>query len=420
LLRINEFEQRPDGSSRIGTIGVRRFKVLKWAEKDNYLTGEVQWIRDLPYNGPPVIGVEIGPLADPSPETEGSAEAGAASASAPQPDFGPDFSPATTNARPSVLSDFEVSPRRSGGMKLQIFDMSDNSIPDFSPAPSHMSPKVSLARPGPSFRTTDTLVTVDWKAAFRRDAIWTMRVARRRWASYDTIFALTGRGMLKLSALVLSQQGSPPEILKPLHYTRVHKEPIPLLFSDGLGGEGGAAEEVEVQEDVTETGREEDCDKALLLELEKAPQMPSESLATGLEPPKSPGSSAYMSAAEDEPKPDPAMEADLKWEREICVPMVDEALDCCLALRDDATNTISRAVFWMYAAESVGGHVTDSEVYKFLFAANTRHSLWNRLKVLQKHLVQMIRENEEASKDDGFGKGKGKGKGLKGASCPVQ
>ena len=31
LLRINEFEQLPDGRSRIQTIGVRRFKVLNWS-----------------------------------------------------------------------------------------------------------------------------------------------------------------------------------------------------------------------------------------------------------------------------------------------------------------------------------------------------------------------------------------------------
>ena len=144
LLRINEFEQRPDGSSKIGTMGVRRFKVLKWGEKDNYLTGEVQWVRDMPYSGPPMLGVEIGPQSR-RPEEGTSSSSGDA---AVRPDFSPDIP--------------RAEPRSS--LKLQMFDMSDNSIPDFSPAAASRSPRRTLTPPPgsnmPNFRTAESLVQV--------------------------------------------------------------------------------------------------------------------------------------------------------------------------------------------------------------------------------------------------------------------
>ena len=101
--------------------------------------------------------------------------------------------------------------------------------------------------------------------------------------------------------------------------------------------------------------------------------------------------------------------------------MVTEALDCQLALRDDAINTISRAVFWMYHAESVGGHVTDAEVYKILFGPDTRQSLWARISILKDHLRGVLREADDEDGPVGKGGGKGgKGKGYKGLGCPVQ
>jgi len=46
MLRILEFEQLPDGRSRIKTIGSRRFQVLEWGTKDGYSTGRVRWVDD--------------------------------------------------------------------------------------------------------------------------------------------------------------------------------------------------------------------------------------------------------------------------------------------------------------------------------------------------------------------------------------
>jgi len=47
MLRILQFEQLPDGRSRIQTIGTRRFEVLEWGTKDGYSTGRIAWVDDL-------------------------------------------------------------------------------------------------------------------------------------------------------------------------------------------------------------------------------------------------------------------------------------------------------------------------------------------------------------------------------------
>lgn len=46
ILRILEFEQLPDGRSRLDCIGEERFRVLGWGEKDGYTTGQVEWFAD--------------------------------------------------------------------------------------------------------------------------------------------------------------------------------------------------------------------------------------------------------------------------------------------------------------------------------------------------------------------------------------
>ena len=46
LLKIEDFEQLRDGRSRVDTIGVRRFRVLQYGEKDGYSTGKVEYIED--------------------------------------------------------------------------------------------------------------------------------------------------------------------------------------------------------------------------------------------------------------------------------------------------------------------------------------------------------------------------------------
>ena len=46
LLKIEDFEQLRDGRSRIDTIGVRRFRVLQYGEKDGYSSGKVEYIHD--------------------------------------------------------------------------------------------------------------------------------------------------------------------------------------------------------------------------------------------------------------------------------------------------------------------------------------------------------------------------------------
>jgi hypothetical protein len=51
MLRILEFEQLPDGRSRLDTVGERRFKVLEWGTKDGYSTARIEWVEDLPVEG---------------------------------------------------------------------------------------------------------------------------------------------------------------------------------------------------------------------------------------------------------------------------------------------------------------------------------------------------------------------------------
>ena len=46
MLRIERFEQLPDGRSSLDTIGTRRFKVLEWGERDGYATAKLEWIVD--------------------------------------------------------------------------------------------------------------------------------------------------------------------------------------------------------------------------------------------------------------------------------------------------------------------------------------------------------------------------------------
>ncbi|CAD7928600.1 unnamed protein product [Amoebophrya sp. A120] len=46
LLQIKEYEQLPDGRCRIDAVGVRRYKVLEWSEKDGYSIARVEWVDD--------------------------------------------------------------------------------------------------------------------------------------------------------------------------------------------------------------------------------------------------------------------------------------------------------------------------------------------------------------------------------------
>ena len=48
LLRILDFEQLPDGRSRLDTVGVKRFEVLAYGMKDGYSVGNVVWVDDHP------------------------------------------------------------------------------------------------------------------------------------------------------------------------------------------------------------------------------------------------------------------------------------------------------------------------------------------------------------------------------------
>jgi Lon protease-like protein len=48
ILRILDYEQLPDGRSRIEAVGEERFRVVEWGERDGYSTGRVQWIEDEP------------------------------------------------------------------------------------------------------------------------------------------------------------------------------------------------------------------------------------------------------------------------------------------------------------------------------------------------------------------------------------
>ncbi|CAD7936982.1 unnamed protein product [Amoebophrya sp. A25] len=47
LVRILEYEQLPDGRSKVETVGVRRYKVRSWGEKDGYSTAQVDWLLDV-------------------------------------------------------------------------------------------------------------------------------------------------------------------------------------------------------------------------------------------------------------------------------------------------------------------------------------------------------------------------------------
>jgi Lon protease-like protein len=47
MLHILEFDQLPDGRSHVKTVGIRRFRVVSWGEKDGYATGRIQWIDDM-------------------------------------------------------------------------------------------------------------------------------------------------------------------------------------------------------------------------------------------------------------------------------------------------------------------------------------------------------------------------------------
>lgn len=46
MLRIDEFNQLPDGRSALKTLGTRRFRILAWGEKDGYSTARVNWVND--------------------------------------------------------------------------------------------------------------------------------------------------------------------------------------------------------------------------------------------------------------------------------------------------------------------------------------------------------------------------------------
>eukprot|EP01063_Lacrimia_lanifica_P029794 TRINITY_DN4604_c0_g4_i1.p1 TRINITY_DN4604_c0_g4~~TRINITY_DN4604_c0_g4_i1.p1 ORF type:complete len:600 (+),score=203.05 TRINITY_DN4604_c0_g4_i1:129-1802(+) len=46
LLRIDRFEQLPDGRSLLECTGVRRYEVDEWGEKDGYATATVRWVAD--------------------------------------------------------------------------------------------------------------------------------------------------------------------------------------------------------------------------------------------------------------------------------------------------------------------------------------------------------------------------------------
>lgn len=46
ILEIDEFEQLPDGRSRLLTSGTLRFRVVAWGSKDGYATAAVEWIED--------------------------------------------------------------------------------------------------------------------------------------------------------------------------------------------------------------------------------------------------------------------------------------------------------------------------------------------------------------------------------------
>eukprot|EP00391_Amoebophrya_sp_Ameob2_P001940 CAMPEP_0179007572 /NCGR_PEP_ID=MMETSP0795-20121207/15234_1 /TAXON_ID=88552 /ORGANISM="Amoebophrya sp., Strain Ameob2" /LENGTH=1083 /DNA_ID=CAMNT_0020702559 /DNA_START=272 /DNA_END=3524 /DNA_ORIENTATION=- len=56
LLRITDYEQLPDGRSRIETVGVRRYRVLEWGEKDAYSIARVEWVDDVEEEEDKVIG----------------------------------------------------------------------------------------------------------------------------------------------------------------------------------------------------------------------------------------------------------------------------------------------------------------------------------------------------------------------------
>ena len=47
VLRILDYEQLPDGRSRIDCIGEDRFKVIEWGEKDGYSIAKVEWLTDM-------------------------------------------------------------------------------------------------------------------------------------------------------------------------------------------------------------------------------------------------------------------------------------------------------------------------------------------------------------------------------------
>jgi len=49
LLRIEELKMLPDGRSLVQAIGVRKFRIDKQGEKDGYMTGQVEWIDDDPF-----------------------------------------------------------------------------------------------------------------------------------------------------------------------------------------------------------------------------------------------------------------------------------------------------------------------------------------------------------------------------------
>jgi Lon protease-like protein len=46
LLSIDNFLQLEDGRASVETVGVKRFEISKWGEKDGYKTAFVKWIED--------------------------------------------------------------------------------------------------------------------------------------------------------------------------------------------------------------------------------------------------------------------------------------------------------------------------------------------------------------------------------------